>query len=1350
MFTEFIIYIIVVYNLSYLQGCDNTTVPEVPEVPEFKEGYLGQIGETVDSRYKGPWNVGTTYKQGDIVAVGTIDENTKLYQQTSGTEQSGNEITDTTIWFSLTGSKGDKGDTGDQGPQGLKGDTGDQGPQGLKGDTGDQGPQGPQGPQGLKGDKGDIGPKGDKGDNYGNIFDTPGKFKEYKGTTITSKDSSDSKNIFSNLELKEGEEIDFKKGSKIGVRINTTGATDLFVPPSSINLPINGNILLQKRNSDGSPEEMQFRIPNDNHSHNINRVVEEEQGEEDLELGEIIYEGETKTDLKIGETLTFDYPNLVLSSLPNEIKIKSLGDSSGLPKWGFINDAGDETLDYLDIEYVENGMLKILDNNGGQVCLMKEDQGGEGGGEDDDPMFMVYNISNNLLFDEDSVAIPAGFYHIDLEMKCAKKVEDDGEGGYRIFGATELFQLSEGISEEDIGTPIGKFSIISVYDIPEDQLLNEDSVAIPAKIYGIDTKKNSAILAELPGNEFGGDDIYTKVSDSTVILLKKGQFEPTQNFTYLGIMSVWRGLEEGDHNDFPEEGDHNEGGSSLYGTYEQGDENCFGIISGIFDGLIKIVVVKKAIEEPTEDTIEEPIDPPLIICIDENSQMVIEGEIEGLTQLDIHKIIFSVYYATVSDFIIKNYREVNPDTFGINYTIVNPTLSLGITLESDPIHQSSLVLKNKNEIFNQFQSDLAEKEINIDGNTDIKVKINPINIECKVPPNVRGGRRGRRGGRRRNLIIENYNIGWLCTLQQYTPNGVLVYNGNKSKTYAVYNADGVVQKYCFNKYEFTEITSDKEQVLPPRHMPLEFKDRLYNIMPSLAKKDRLELDGKLMYYPSLEKEEEGETNVERKFISVYKISGRYNAETMRGRDEMVNMLEFFMPTDLSYIPSFDKDKVSFVAEEGVEVEEEDYFIYLDEDGNPIIDKDGERTGENPKTSKSVISGKISLIDDPDNQINTEKNHILLPSLVLKNRDATTPKKFNINIDSNSIIREYRKFLENGTSKTAGDFATEMATNFPVLLSLENKEFGFSYSSLLFIDLSSWVTTITGILELITFPTESTEPVWEPDTSHADAPTTFPENPDHGGTRHNYGLSWGEKDLGPTIVSRYLNEMDNHPDADGHATREYYWNGFNSWERDYLDRNMGWFRFGTDNQGLDDYYTDNVDLATYVGHGNGNGITFETTQNDTLVRYDDVIDSWGNRDCEYHAWQSCQVLEDSWGGLSWDERWGPAFNGLHLICGFITNAGVDGHNLLKYFAENKYDERETVMDAWFNAALDDQDSGRIAAVMGVLVDDADTGHNEAPSSISGLSRAHWNDEIFNRGTDVEWLDIKGWWRAQITV
>ena len=52
-------------------------------------------------------------------------------------------------------------------------------------------------------------------------------------------------------------------------------------------------------------------------------------------------------------------------------------------------------------------------------------------------------------------------------------------------------------------------------------------------------------------------------------------------------------------------------------------------------------------------------------------------------------------------------------------------------------------------------------------------------------------------------------------------------------------------------------------------------------------------------------------------------------------------------------------------------------------------------------------------------------------------------------------------------------------------------------------------------------------------------------------------------------------------------------------------------------------------------------------------------TWGNKDLEFHAWLSCQVLEEEWtftddAGViqrrQWYERWGPTFNGLHLIPG----------------------------------------------------------------------------------------------------
>ena len=95
------------------------------------------------------------------------------------------------------------------------------------------------------------------------------------------------------------------------------------------------------------------------------------------------------------------------------------------------------------------------------------------------------------------------------------------------------------------------------------------------------------------------------------------------------------------------------------------------------------------------------------------------------------------------------------------------------------------------------------------------------------------------------------------------------------------------------------------------------------------------------------------------------------------------------------------------------------------------------------------------------------------------------------------------------------------------------------------------------------------------------------------------------------------------------------------------------------------YVDNVDLSLYIGHGNGDGFTFETSVDDSKLTYLDAAagGAWGNRDLEFQAWLSCQVLEEMNSGLTWYERWGPTFNGLHLICGFQTNAYVGTENLL---------------------------------------------------------------------------------------
>ena len=245
--------------------------------------------------------------------------------------------------------------------------------------------------------------------------------------------------------------------------------------------------------------------------------------------------------------------------------------------------------------------------------------------------------------------------------------------------------------------------------------------------------------------------------------------------------------------------------------------------------------------------------------------------------------------------------------------------------------------------------------------------------------------------------------------------------------------------------------------------------------------------------------------------------------------------------------------------------------------------------------------------------------------------------------------------------------------------------------------------------------------------------------------NEYGIEWGEDVIGGACYSNYVNYMDTK------ATNNYKWTKPNAWVSDFIDK---------DNFGFDHLWVDDVDISTYIGHGNGYGFNLEGSgsQNGSLT-YEEAGkgEAWGNKDLEYQVWLSCQVLEEVYDGKEWWERWGPTFNGLHLICGFQTNASTGTHKQLKYFAQNVYDEKETVRRSWFDAADRDQPDGTQAVVMGPLM--SATGNNASQygainSSISGVLRAHWNDVAWNLAgpnkKDLPKDKVVGWWRVVHTV
>lgn len=144
---------------------------------------------------------------------------------------------------------------------------------------------------------------------------------------------------------------------------------------------------------------------------------------------------------------------------------------------------------------------------------------------------------------------------------------------------------------------------------------------------------------------------------------------------------------------------------------------------------------------------------------------------------------------------------------------------------------------------------------------------------------------------------------------------------------------------------------------------------------------------------------------------------------------------------------------------------------------------------------------------------------------------------------------------------------------------------------------------------------------------------------------------------------------------GGGVQRFQWTGNLSWRWDFIDPPTG----------IDSSEVDNADITLYIGHGNPEVITFTGTPN---LYYPDAPKSWGDRDDEWLCFLSCDVLEfsDSAGNV-WS-RWGPNFNGLHILTGFssLAYAGTGfpagfALNMLGFFTIPS----QSIVNAWFSSA-----------------------------------------------------------------
>jgi Family of unknown function (DUF6345) len=143
-------------------------------------------------------------------------------------------------------------------------------------------------------------------------------------------------------------------------------------------------------------------------------------------------------------------------------------------------------------------------------------------------------------------------------------------------------------------------------------------------------------------------------------------------------------------------------------------------------------------------------------------------------------------------------------------------------------------------------------------------------------------------------------------------------------------------------------------------------------------------------------------------------------------------------------------------------------------------------------------------------------------------------------------------------------------------------------------------------------------------------------------------------------------------------------------------------------GWEENVVDTAALVFYNGHGNPNAITFTSPYAGSgtpyFVLWNSAVDggksigNWGSSQMDWMALLSCSVLaqvDDPNSDYLAFERWGTAFNGLHSMLGFETEAwahsmtGVFGSSFETVFVNGMAGHGGftlTMQQAWFHAAM----------------------------------------------------------------
>ena len=175
------------------------------------------------------------------------------------------------------------------------------------------------------------------------------------------------------------------------------------------------------------------------------------------------------------------------------------------------------------------------------------------------------------------------------------------------------------------------------------------------------------------------------------------------------------------------------------------------------------------------------------------------------------------------------------------------------------------------------------------------------------------------------------------------------------------------------------------------------------------------------------------------------------------------------------------------------------------------------------------------------------------------------------------------------------------------------------------------------------------------------------------------------------------------------TSRFHYTDWSAWESDFTNSDSG---------GSENTYVDSVDIAMLCTHGSGawdsfwsqdlSSVYFGSTHNDNHLSPGEAYNSYGDKDLEFLAFDSCSVLSDG-GPAPYYNRgyWAATMNGLHLLLGFNNTMYVwapgDGAYWTLFMQGFFWLPTYNVTQAWFQAVDYNQPSVTCARVLAEIQD-----------------------------------------------